>query len=565
MLHTVIKKNSYQDSVSLMLLSNRLSDAAGVNRISIMMGTPANKEIFQTTGLWTEEVDKAGPNDICIVVDVENPDLVGDIVAKVDHFLANQASKSQSAGFATVRSWDTAMSTLPDANMTLVSLPGQYAAAEARKALEKGLHVFMFSDNVSVEDELELKKLARDKGLLVMGPDCGTGIIGNIPVAFANVVAGGNIGIVGASGTGIQEVTSVIHRLGGGISHAIGTGGRDLSEKIGAITVMAALKGLAADSKTEVIVLISKPPAKAVRDKVISLLRRLPKPVVAIFMGEKPGADHDNIRYAWTLEDAATLAVELAHAPAQPATEELPSALADKVSAIQAQGGRKLKGLYSGGTLAAEAAMLLKEALGGVDESSHAEGIMLQLDGNEIIDLGDDVYTRGKPHPMIDPRTRADMLIEAAGQPETAIILFDVVLGYGSNDDMAGAMAEAIAKAKAKNPGKETLYIASVCGTDQDPQNYQEQIDTLAKAGVVVAASNAKAVRLAVSAAKHLTDVRPAAPVAELLQGKPRVINMGLRSFAETCEKYGGQVVQFDWTPAAGGNARLAGLLSKLK
>ena len=565
MLHTVIKANSYQDSVSLMLLTNNLSEIEGVNRISIMMGTPANKDIFKNTGLLTPEVEKANPNDICIVIDTDKEGLVQEVMAKVDHFLANQASKSQSASFSTVRSWDSATNNLLSANMALISLPGQYAAAEAKKALEKGLHVFMFSDNVSVEEELAMKKLAKQKGLLVMGPDCGTGIIGDIPVAFANVVNPGNIGIVGASGTGIQEVTSIIHRLGGGISHAIGTGGRDLSEKIGALTAVEALKGLAADPNTNVIVLISKPPAKAVRDKVVSVLKRLPKPVVAIFMGEKPGSDHDNIHYAWTLEDAATYAVELAKEVQPVAQSKLAASLTDVVAQVKAQGGHLLKGLYSGGTLAAEAAMLMNDAFGGVDESDHAEGIMLRLEGHEIIDLGDDVYTRGKPHPMIDPRTRVDMLIEAAAQPETAIILFDVVLGYGSNDDMAGAMVQGIEKARGKAGNKQVIYIASVCGTDKDPQVYQEQVEKLVKAGIIVEESNAKAVRLAVAIAQELNGVEPAAPVSELLSGKPRVINMGLRGFAETCHKYGGQVVQFDWAPVAGGNAKLAGLLSKLK
>lgn len=564
MLYTVIKVNSYQDSVSLMMLSNKLSEMDGVKRISIMMGTPANKDIFENTGLMTSEVKKANPSDICIVVDTDDDGLVKDVVEKVDSFLTNQASKSQSASFTSVRSWDSALSNLPNANMALISLPGQYAAGEAKKALEKGIHVFMFSDNVTVEEELELKQTAAKKGLLVMGPDCGTGVIGDIPVAFANVIHSGNIGIVGASGTGIQEVTSIIHRLGGGISHAIGTGGRDLSERIGAITAIEALKGLAADPKTDVIILISKPPAKAVRDKVVAVLKRLPKPVVAIFMGEKPCASHDNIRYTWTLEDTATLAVDLAKNTQLIPQAALPEQVAAVTAEVKAQGSKLVKGLYSGGTLAAEAAMLMKDTFGGTDESDHSEGIMLRLSGHEIIDLGDDVYTRGKPHPMIDPRTRIDMLVAAAAQPETAIILFDVVLGYGSNEDMAGAMVQGIEKSRANNK-KKVIYIASVCGTDKDPQVYQQQVDKLVNAGVLVEDSNAKAVRLAAAIAQQLDDLAPAAQVIELLATKPRVINMGLRSFAETCHQYGGQVVQFDWAPVAGGNAKLAGILSKLK
>ena len=282
-------------------------------------------------------------------------------------------------------------------------------------------------------------------------------------------------------------------------------------------------------------------------------------------MGEKPGADHDNIRYTWTLEDTAILAVDLAKNTQLPEQAALPEQVAAVTAEVKAQGSKLVKGLYSGGTLAAEAAMIMKDAFGGTDESDHAEGIMLRLDGHEIIDLGDDVYTRGKPHPMIDPRTRIDMLVAAAAQPETAIILFDVVLGYGSNEDMAGAMVQGIEKARVHSNNKTVIYIASVCGTDKDPQVYQQQVDKLVNAGVLVEESNAKAVRLAVAIAQQLDARRPAAQVTDLLASKPRVINMGLRSFAETCHQYGGQVVQFDWAPVAGGNAKLAGLLSKLK
>lgn len=576
MLHTVIKANSYQDSVSLMLLTNKLSEMEGINRISVMMGTPANKDIFKNTGLYTDELEAANPSDICIVIDTDDAGLVDQVVAEVDNFLKNQASKGQGSKFSTVRTWDSAVKKLPDANLALISIPGKYAAGEARKAVEKGMHVFMFSDNVSVEEERAVKELAQQKGLLVMGPDCGTGIISEIPLAFANVVGEGNIGIVGASGTGIQEVSTLIDQMGGGITHAIGTGGRDLSEGVGAITAIDSLKGLAADEKTKVIVLISKPPAPAVRDRVIAVLKTFKKPVVAVFMGEKPAVAQDqNIHYAWTLEDTAKKAIELAgqaagHAEAAEMAE-LPGL--DKIKASGTQ--KYIKGLYSGGTLAYEAAMLISDALEAEDESDHKDGVMLKLDGHEVIDLGDDVYTQGRAHPMIDPRLRVEMIVDAAKDPGTAVILLDVVIGYGSFGDPAQAIVTAIEKAneEAAKEGRQILYIASVTGTAKDPQDYEEQVQKLVDAGVVIKESNASAVRLAIQVVKVLQgskqeSAQPAEvsqAVKTLLETKPSVVNIGLRHFAETILQYGGKVVQYDWAPAAGGNEKLAKLLALLK
>ncbi|UOF92367.1 acyl-CoA synthetase FdrA [Fodinisporobacter ferrooxydans] len=576
MLYTVIKSNSYQDSVSLMLLTNKLSGMEGINRISIMMGTPANKDIFKNTGLLTPEVERANPNDICIVIDTDHEELIARAVGEVDSFLQNQALKTQGANFSTVRTWESALRTLPEANLALISIPGHYAAKEAEKAVEKGMNVFIFSDNISLEEEYRLKQKAREKGVLLMGPDCGTGIVSGIPLAFANVIKSGNIGIVGASGTGIQEVATIIDRLGSGVSHAIGTGGRDLSERIGASAAIEALKGLAADGKTEVIVLISKPPAAKVRDKVISFLKMLGKPAVAVFIGEIPKQNHDNIVYAWTLEDAARKAVELSSCMVNesPVSESIePVAGLESLKTNQVQ--RFIKGLYSGGTLGAEAAMLIRNGLGGIDESEHKDGVLLKIDGHEIIDLGDDVYTQGRPHPMIDPRLRNEMILQAAKDPGVAVILLDVVLGYGSHEDMAGSLASAITKANtiAEEEGRKLIFIASVCGTAGDPQIYEEQAAKLEHAGVIVKESNASAARLAAAVAKHLNngavssveEADAADFVKNLLKTKPIVINIGLRHFADTIQRYGGQVVQYDWAPAAGGNQKLAGLLAKLK
>jgi FdrA protein len=580
MLYSIIQANSYQDSVNLMLLTNKITAMEGVDQASIMMGTPANKEIFQNTGMYTDELEHAGPNDMCIVIRTDHEEKVAEVLATIEEELKNQAVSSSKQAFESVRTWDKALQALSNANLALISVPGQYAAEEAEKALDHGLHAFIFSDNMDIQDELRLKQKARDKGLLVMGPDCGTGIISNIPIAFANVINEGNIGVVGASGTGIQEVTSLIDRLGGGISHAIGTGGRDLSDTVGAITMLSAIQGLEKHKATEVIVVISKPPAKEVRDQVVQLLHRLSKPAVAIFVGEEPTAHEGNVYYASTLEETAMIAVDLSKGRVILTNYNISNGKVPK--AVLKPEQTSIKGLYSGGTLAYEAAVLLSKGL-DLGQLIHEDGYLLRVNGHEIIDLGDDKYTQGKPHPMIDPETRIQYIKQAAKDESTAIILLDIVLGYGSHDDMAGALLPVIesTRSEAAAKGKNLYFVAAVCGTAQDPQNYQEQKAKLEQAGVIVKDSNNRAVRTALAMMgillqdnnktfskaneKKQADFQVSEAIVELLSSKPKVVNIGLKKFANTINSYGGQTVQYDWRPIAGGNERMRKILSLLK
>ena len=286
MLKTVVKKGSYQDSVVLMLLTNEISSVEGVNKIQVMMATPANKDIFKTSGLDTEELMAATANDMVVVADVEEDSVLDIVLEKVEEFLKNQSTASEGKkGAESVKSWDKALKKAPEANLAVISIPGAYAALEADRALDEGLNVFMFSDNVTVEDEKALKEKAHAKGLAVMGPDCGTGIIQGVPIAFTNKVTKGSIGIIGASGTGIQELTTIIDRLGEGVTNAIGIGGRDLNAKIGGITMMDMIDAMEDDDAVKVLVIVSKPPAKEVRDMISARLSNFSKPVVTLFVG----------------------------------------------------------------------------------------------------------------------------------------------------------------------------------------------------------------------------------------------------------------------------------------
>lgn len=578
MLYTIIKKNTYQDSINLMLLTNRINGLPEVKQSQIMMGTDANKDIYRNAGLLTAEVEAAAPNDMCVVVDAEDETVVDQVLKEAERFLSDMSVKQEKQALASVTNWQQALEQLPDANLALFSTPGEYTAPEIEKALDLGLHVFSFSDNISMEDEIRLKKMAHEKGLLFMGPDCGTGIISGIPIAFTNVVKPGNIGIVGASGTGIQEVTAIIDRLGGGVVHAIGTGGRDLNESVGAITVKDAILGLEHHDPTDVIVVISKPPAKEVRDEVVALLQKVSKQVVAIFLGEKPENHEGKIYLAHTLEETARMAVDLAKGMpvkdnyCDPITLEVKEPLA---------ADKTVKGLYSGGSLAAEAGMLISEAL-GLGGLIKEEGYILKTGGYEVVDLGDDVYTQGKPHPMIDPEVRIKKILECAKDPHTGVILLDCMLGYGCHPDMAGALAPAIREAReiARADGRELYFVASVCGTRQDPQDYDQEVATLRSCGVLVEESNARAIRLALKLKgiefteepRGHVDVavdseplpEPDEKVMELLNTRPRVINVGVRSFNDSIADYEGTSVQFDWKPMAGGNKHLIHLINEL-
>ncbi len=580
MLKTVVKKGSYQDSVVLMLLTNEISTIEGVKKVSIMMATPANKDIFKQSGLDTEELMNATANDMVVVADIDDDSLLDTIMEQVEVFLKKQsAASAEKKGAESVKSWDKALKKMPDANLAVISIPGAYAALEADRALDEGMNVFMFSDNVKIEDEKALKEKAHAKGLAVMGPDCGTGIIQSVPVAFTNNVAPGSIGIIGASGTGIQELTTIIDRLGEGVTNAIGIGGRDLNAKIGGITMMDMIDAMEDDDSVKVLVIVSKPPAKEVRDKISDRLSCFSKPVVTLFVGEKPEYHEENFYHAYTLDEAARLAVGLVRG------KEIPEATADvdESEFYKAEDKKTIKAYYSGGTLANEAAMLIKDAMDCKVPPEDIEGYMLQLDGNVVVDLGDDAYTQGKPHPMIDPAKRIECMQEAVDDPSTGVVLLDIMLGYGSHADMAGSLIPTVKElqAKADAAGRKVFFIATVCGTRRDYQGYDDAVNKLKEAGVIVCENNKLACRTAIRAigrdfAEPVKEIRPkkvvevekAAPsdkLRELLSEKPHIINIGLKSFAEVVEQFGCEVVQYDWMPPAGGNVELIKILNFLR
>lgn len=587
MIKTVIKKGTYHDSVVLMLLTNQISAIKGVKKVSIMMATPANKDIFRQSGLETDELLHASANDMAVVMDIEKEELVPEVLTEIEHFFEQKKNKKPNTVLQNVNSWEKALAQLPDANLAVISVPGAYAALEADRALDEGMHVFMFSDNVSPEEELRLKQKAHAKGLLVMGPDCGTGIIQGVPIAFTNYVEKGQIAIIGASGTGIQELTTVIDRLGEGVTNAIGVGGRDLSRAVGGITMLDLIDAMEQGPNTKVLLIVSKPPAKEIRERISERLQRCGKPVVAVFLGEKPVCQDKNFYQAYTLNEAAHVAVSLLRKEAVQKSYESPEErkMLESLERFKPEEKKSIKAYYSGGTLANEAAMLIKDALDIDLPPEDVEGYMLQLGGNVVIDLGDDAYTKGKPHPMIDPAKRIECMEKAMDDPTTGVILFDVMLGYGSHPDMAGALLPTIRKLRdqAQKEGRRIYFAANVCGTRKDFQGYEEAVSKLRQAGVIVCENNKTACRAALQIIGH-DFTEPAAgcvqqkqtqtesvhkqippAIQTLLSQKPKIINIGLQSFAEVAEDFGCQTVQYDWKPPASGNVQLIKALQFLR
>lgn len=507
---TKIIRNFYRDSVSLMQLSSSFAKLPGVEQASAVMASANNISLLQEAGLLAEPVE-ASANDLLIALQGE-ADALESALAAAESSLKQPSPSStgseQSRGIAP-RSIEMGLGNLVDANLALISTPGEYAAAEAFKALSLGLNVMLFSDNVALEDEIALKRFAQERDLIVMGPDCGTAIINGIPLAFANVVRRGVIGVVAASGTGLQQVTCLVDRWGGGISQAIGTGGHDLRREVGGISMLQGLKALAADPSTSVIVLISKPPSPEVAAKVLEAAGVAGKAVVVNFLGADPDqVRRKNMYPAATLEDAAAAAVALADGK----TPEARRASVPPLSTtLLAPRQRYVRGLYSGGTFCYEASLLLKEELGQINSNTPVEPRDRLSDvwtsrNHTVIDLGDDLFTRGRPHPMIDHRLRNERLIREASDPEVAVLILDIVLGYGSHPDPAAEMIPAIQKARdlAAEADRHLVIVGFVCGTAADPQNLSKQETALREAGVILAESNAQAVRMAASVVREV-------------------------------------------------------------
>jgi FdrA protein len=497
-----VHANLYKDSVALMRVAQAMLAMDGVVNATLQMGNPANKEILAEAGLLTTEVASAGPSDVMVVVQATSSKACSSAIDAAKSQLAGTAKAASGLAQEEIapRTVGMGLAKLDSANMAQISVPGSYAAAEALKAVKQGLNVFMFSDNVPLAQEIAIKTEAAKRGVLVMGPDCGTAIIGGVPLGFANNVRRGHIGLVAASGTGLQEVTTQIHRMGGGVSHAIGTGGRDVYADVGGITMLQGIALLAKDADTKVIAIVSKPPAPEVTAKVMAALEATGKPAVVLFLGSDLKSPSKRIHTTRTMVDCAAAAIKLAGSQG---IALVPYAIPTKPKFTKQQ--IYLRALYSGGTYCSEAQILWTRSGLTIHSNIPVKGVMelenpkSQSVGHTALDLGDDAFTVGKPHPMIDQGARVERILKEAADPSVRVILLDVVIGWGAHADPASELAAAIAQAKqiAKAGGRNLAVIGFVCGTDLDPQGFAVQESKLKAAGMVLASNSANAAWLA--------------------------------------------------------------------
>lgn len=509
-----IKKDAYYDSVFLMLASKAVKAIDGVMEAVASMGTGTNRGLLVDIGFDPAVVHRAGPNDLIIAAEADSEEIIQKAFEAVDDFLSKKNEPAGDEETYLPVSLGNAIRFSGDSNLVLISIPGEYAAREARIALNNGLHVMMFSDHVSIEDEIILKQLAREKGLLMMGPDCGTAIINGVPLCFANAVKKGSIGLVAASGSGLQEVTCCIDKFGAGISQALGTGGRDLKDpRIGGAMMRMGIQALSADDDTAVIVVISKPPAPGVADEIIAELKNSGKPCVVCFLGQAKKNPEGTLVFAHTLEEAAALSVEKAGVPnaSFPAAEETDDVLILEEIKKKRPSQKYIRGLFAGGTLADEARVILEDNHLAIHSNIQPDKALKLKNPRKstehtLIDLGDDAFTIGRPHPMIDPAIRHEQLEIELADPQVAVILMDFVLGYGAHENPAGLMAEQMeaVQKEGRYDLEAITFIASITGTDDDFQNMAEQKALLEKLNCIVMPSNARASRLAAQIIKRI-------------------------------------------------------------
>jgi FdrA protein len=514
----LVRQGEYYDSVTLMRAGKALAALEGIEDAAIVMGTAENRAILASANLLCADLLEAGETDLLIAVMAATEFLALEGLARAEGVLADLKKRTTAGAAFRPRSLEGALEALPDARLALISVAGRFAGELARKALSRNLHVMLFSDNVDLATEIELKEDAVRRGLLLMGPDCGTAIINGVPLGFANAVSRGPIGIVAAAGTGLQEVTCLVSQEKGGVSQAIGTGGRDLKAEVGGLMFLESIKALLADEATRVLLLVSKPPHPSVLEKIRALLTGAPKPVVACFLGAPADAmAGTGAHMARTLEEAAFLAVALSRGEAP---EDVACRIAARDRNLEAQatalaarigpGRRYLRGLFSGGTFSYEAQLIMGKGLGTMHANAPAFGSLalesaLVSVGHTVVDLGEDEFTVGRPHPMIDFDLRKRRLLEEGRDPETALVLLDVVLGYGSNMDPAGELVPALTVLRDQG----IPVLCSITGTDQDPQDRRAVETALRAAGAVVMTSNAAACELALRTLAALS-----APVA---------------------------------------------------
>jgi FdrA protein len=505
----IVKRNFFRDSVQMMFLSDQLKKEPGVINASIIMGTELNKNTLQRSGLLTIDGNKAVETDTIISLSCDDESSLNIAIAKAEQLLTSKTGKGRSE-FSNL---DSALKSFNIANLAMVSIPGRYVKAIALELLNKGLHLFVFSDHVLLEDEIQLKKVASKNHLLLMGPEAGTSIINGTVLGFGNRVRMGNVGIIGASGTGIQESSTILDMCGSGVSHAIGVGGRDMHQEIGGLMTLQAIKALENDPETEVVLLVSKPVDNAVRNMIVNTIEKDAKKKYALcLIGEKGGDDlfdSGQIVFAKSIQSSILKALKLSDPKAYKNTQErfskelhdaisLTKELSNRLSGRQ----RYIRGFFAGGTMCYESTVIIQQMMGRRGEKIYSNlapsDSNLHLNGSQksiehtFIDFGDLEFTAARPHPIIDPSLRVKRIIEESKDPNIAVIIIDIITGYSvANNTVqlhANSIRDAISIARQEEDRMLPVFVY-ICGTDKDVP--ASEIDILKASGAQVFRSNA--------------------------------------------------------------------------
>lgn len=550
-----IRAGAYYDSVVLMLLQRKLAALPGVIDAGVVMATKANKELLQDFALLVKEADNATADDLLIVIKSEKIEDARRALESIDELFAQR--EVEIAKDFRPHSLEAAIKQLPGADWVLISVPGKYAADVAEQALNNDKHVFLYSDNVTIDEELKIKNLANKRGKLVMGPDCGTAIINGIGLGFANKVRKGNVGVIAASGTGLQSVTTYLHNMGGGISQAIGTGGRDLKSKINGITALQSLNILENDDETKVIVVVSKPPDNDVAIKMVQACQRLSKPVIINFIGYPPPAKNiGNIYFSINLFECAEVAFDISNRKN------------DTTSATNGLNKGYLRGLFSGGTLAYECMLGLQSFVSPLVSNVPIQpfqkmGDPLTSELNTIVDLGEDIFTVGRLHPMMDNDLRIRRMKQEAEDLEVGTILLDIVLGEGAHENPASELVPVMEEILVKRPDLNFVFL--VIGTDEDLQGKEDQINQFSKIGAKIFDNVNDLVVYLSNKFTSVSEVDIVEVSLESFQKPLSAINIGIETFYHSLNNQGADVVQMDWKPPAGGKENLMDLLAKMR
>lgn len=469
-----LRRGRYADSVALMQVSRAVGSAPGVQAALIAMATELNRQLLAEMG-FTEPTEH-GADDLLIAVRAGSPEELAAATALADQLLDAPRGTTRSATDELPPRTTGAAVRRNGPGLALISVPGQHAFVEAMDAVQSGCDVLLFSDNVPLAQEIALKDAAAEQGVLVMGPDCGTALVGGVGLGFSHALPAGPIGIVAASGTGTQQLLCLLDHAGLGVSAALGVGGRDLSEPVGGRSTKQALRILDSDPATTLILVVSKPPAPVVADEIRALPLQTPTQFALLGPGQPD----------LTAAAARVLAEYGITVPSWPAW-----------TGAQTPRPGWLRGLFCGGTLCDEAMLIATEQLGVIRSNIPLDPAWTLPDpltwhGHCLIDFGDDALTEGRAHPMIDPSLRNRQLAAALADPATAVVLLDVVLGHGAHPDPAADLIPVLADT-------EVPVVISLIGARNDPQDFTRTAERLHQAGASVFLSNAEATRHALS------------------------------------------------------------------